>query len=60
MSRWSVVWCALLLLAVPAAVSSQTLGVAAPGFDLPALDGSTVSLGELRGRPVVLHFGAGW
>jgi thioredoxin-dependent peroxiredoxin len=31
-------------------------GDPAPGFTLPADDGSTVSLANLRGRPVVLYF----
>jgi peroxiredoxin Q/BCP len=31
-------------------------GERAPGFSLPADDGTTVSLEDLRGRPVVLYF----
>jgi peroxiredoxin Q/BCP len=31
-------------------------GETAPDFALPADDGSTVRLSELRGRPVVLYF----
>ena len=31
-------------------------GSAAPDFTLPAHDGSTVHLAELRGQPVVLYF----
>jgi peroxiredoxin Q/BCP len=31
-------------------------GALAPDFTLPADDGSTVRLSELRGRPVVLYF----
>ena len=31
-------------------------GDRAPGFSLPADDGTTVSLEDLRGRPVVLYF----
>jgi hypothetical protein len=36
------------------------LGQAAPSFRLNNLDGGTVSLEGLRGRFVVLHFGASW
>lgn len=32
------------------------LGAAAPGFSLPAADGSTVSLADFRGRQVVVYF----
>jgi peroxiredoxin Q/BCP len=36
--------------------SMLTAGRKAPAFTLPADDGSTVSLKEFRGRPVVLYF----
>lgn len=36
------------------------LGEEAPDFSLESLDGETVTLSELRGSPVVVHFGAGW
>ncbi len=32
----------------------------APDFSLPALDGHTVHLEELRGKPVLLFFWATW
>ena len=32
----------------------------APAIRLRGLDGATLSLGELRGKLVVLHFGASW
>ncbi len=32
----------------------------APAFRLPALDGRTLDLAELRGRPVLLNFWASW
>jgi cytochrome oxidase Cu insertion factor (SCO1/SenC/PrrC family) len=31
-------------------------GAAPPAFTLESLDGKTVSLGELRGRPVLVYF----
>ncbi len=34
--------------------------VPAPDFELPGLDGQTVSLSRLRGRPVMLNFWATW
>jgi hypothetical protein len=61
---------ALLAVAVAAAGSSCSRRVApaeqpwvgdpAPAFELPSLDGQLVSLAGLRGKTVVLHFGAGW
>lgn len=36
------------------------LGEPAPPFRLRGLDGKTLALGGLRGKFVVLHFGAGW
>ncbi len=34
-------------------------GSEAPDFDLEAIDGTRVRLSDLRGRPVLLHFGSG-
>jgi peroxiredoxin len=34
-------------------------GEVAPLFDLPASDGGTVALDDLRGRPVLLYFSMG-
>lgn len=33
-------------------------GEEAPDFELPRVDGGTLRLSELRGRPVLLHFGS--
>ncbi len=33
---------------------------AAPGFTVETLDGKTISLADLRGKPVLLNFGASW
>jgi hypothetical protein len=51
-----------LVLGVPstAAVEQPMIGQQAPGFDLPTLDGESLSLADFRGKLVVLHFGAGW
>ena len=35
-------------------------GFMAPGFELENLDGEAISLGSLRGRPVMLNFWATW
>lgn len=37
-----------------------TVGRPAPGFELPALDGPSISLSDLRDKPVVLNFWASW
>ena len=36
------------------------VGSSAPNFELTSLDGETVNLGELQGKPVLLSFGATW
>ena len=70
--RWSAYMVALatVVLAVvlasrfgsdPGLVESPLLGKAAPGFDLPTLDGeSTLELSDLRGDIVVVNFFASW
>lgn len=45
---------------VPAAASSPTAGSPAPDFTATDLEGRTVSLASLRGKPVWLTFGATW
>ncbi|HEX9313417.1 MAG TPA: TlpA disulfide reductase family protein [Actinomycetota bacterium] len=45
----------------PTLIRSPLIGRAAPGFDLPTLDGSaSVRLSSLRGQIVVLNFWASW
>jgi peroxiredoxin len=36
------------------------IGQAAPLFKLISLDGDTVSLANLRGKIVIIHFAASW
>ncbi|PWT89415.1 MAG: hypothetical protein C5B54_08955 [Acidobacteria bacterium] len=43
-----------------AAVKQPMIGTAAPLYKIQSLDGKLVSLSDLRGKVVVLHFGAGW
>ncbi len=42
------------------ASSPATQGSVAPDFTLADLDGNPIQLSNLRGRPVVLNFGASW
>ena len=39
---------------------APVVGKPAPDFQLPALDGEAVSLGDFRGKPVLLNFWATW
>ena len=48
-----------LLLRGPS-TSPTTIGSVAPDFSLVDLDGNTVRLSELRGRPVIVNFWASW
>jgi peroxiredoxin len=40
--------------------SSLKVGDAAPDFELTSLEGETMRLGQFRGQPVLLSFGASW
>jgi cytochrome oxidase Cu insertion factor (SCO1/SenC/PrrC family) len=52
---------AFLLAAVALAEMKQPwIGNAAPPFSLSTLDAKKLSLQDLKGKLVVLHFGAGW
>jgi cytochrome oxidase Cu insertion factor (SCO1/SenC/PrrC family) len=42
------------------AQSQPFIGQPAPDFRLSDLEGRTLSLSELKGRFIVLHFGASW
>jgi peroxiredoxin len=47
----------------PVGINSDELlevGDAAPDFELPTVDGETMSLGDYAGRPVILNFWATW
>ena len=44
----------------PAPVPGQPPSTGAPDFELENLDGETVTLSGLRGRPVMLNFWASW
>ncbi len=51
---------ALLAVAVPAIAKAPVVGQPAPAFEVKLLDGSKVSLADLKGQVVVLNFWATW
>jgi len=44
----------------PSRIESPLIGRTAPAFRLVSLDGATIDLAELTGRPVVVNFWASW
>lgn len=44
----------------PREIPSPLVGKPAPSFELVALDGTTLSADDLRGRPYILNFWASW
>lgn len=58
-----MVFVAVVLLAEAQPVTAMEhpmIGEEAPAYDLPTLEGGNLSSAYLRGKYVVLHFGAGW
>ena len=59
--RLSALTATILLAAAALAEMKQPwIGNPAPPFSLSTLDGKKLALSDLKGRLVVLHFGAGW
>jgi cytochrome c biogenesis protein CcmG/thiol:disulfide interchange protein DsbE len=56
----AVLLAAMLLPAPGEAAPPPLLDQPAPAFRLRGIDGSTLSLENLRGKFIVLHFGASW
>ena len=48
------------MLLVRGSGSPTEIGKVAPDFSLTTLDGESISLAELRGRPVIVNFWASW
>jgi len=48
------------LAATPGAAAEPIVGGEAPLFELTTMAGESLALADLKGRLVVLHFGAGW
>lgn len=60
---WTVALLVIVTLTAAALISAQPVqdeeSRPAPDFTLPASDGTTVSLADLRGKPIVLYFNEG-
>lgn len=50
----------LVAAAALAEMKHPWIGKAAPPFSLSTLEGKKLALSDLKGKLVVLHFGAGW
>ncbi len=61
-SRGLIILLAAFLLAAAARAQTKQpwLEKSAPSFSLSTLEGKKLSLSDLKGKLVVLHFGAGW
>lgn len=64
-ARWKRVVAALAIISAPLLLgggekNQPMMGEPAPAFRLQTLEGKTLALADLRGKFVVLHFGAGW
>ena len=57
---WPLLALILFSFGTPASAGSPTVGKPAPGFELTLIDGSKVSLAQLRGQVIVLNFWATW
>ncbi len=60
LGRWGWFRCVLVAFALVQCSRGVEVGQKAPNFILKDLKGGTVSLGELRGKVVFLHFWATW
>jgi len=60
--RWIVfsMLAVLAMLSWGCSTTAPEIGALAPGFTASTLDGETITLDELRGKPVVLNFWATW
>lgn len=50
----------LLSLFLPYRAQALSVGQEAPYFNLKLFEGSTISLADLKGKPIVLNFWASW
>lgn len=61
MHRFAIAFVLAVGCAVPvAALAAPRVGQPAPAFSLPTVEGKTLTLATLRGRPVYLNFYATW